>query len=350
MRIVVNDIAANSGGAMTVLRDFYSYVCKNDHENEWLFLLNNDYFDETENVKIITLPQIKKSRIKKLLFDFVTGRMYIERLKPDVVFSLQNIITFGISSPQLVYIHQSIPFQKIKRFSFFKKEERKLAAVQYLIGIIIKLSARMSDSVIVQTMWIKDAVCRQCKLPGSKVVVNMPEIVWKQPLCPKEEFDKTQFFYPTAGNVYKNNECVRKASRILESRRIIHSVTMTLPEEGSARSVCCVGKLPHESVMAYYQRATLVFPSYIETVGYPLIEARAVGGLILASDTPFSQEVLTGYENAYFFDPFSPNALAELMGKVVQGEIVRKETQSKTEGNGSPWGAVVEHIISFGNK
>ena len=51
MKIVVNDIAASTGGAMTVLRDFYNCVCNNDHENQWIFLLGKKYFEETENVK-----------------------------------------------------------------------------------------------------------------------------------------------------------------------------------------------------------------------------------------------------------------------------------------------------------
>ena len=96
MRIVVNDIAASEGGAMSVLRDFYNTVCADGNDNEWIFLLNDHYFEETEHVKILTLPHIKKSRLKKLIFDFITGRNYIKKLKPDVVFSLQNIITFGL--------------------------------------------------------------------------------------------------------------------------------------------------------------------------------------------------------------------------------------------------------------
>ena len=112
MRIVVNDIAASTGGAMTVLRDFYRCVCENDTENEWIFLLGDKYFEETDNVKIISMPDIKKSGFKKLWFDFVAGRKYISALKPDVVFSLQNIITFGLKAPQVVYVHQPLPFQR----------------------------------------------------------------------------------------------------------------------------------------------------------------------------------------------------------------------------------------------
>ena len=92
MRIVVNNIAASTGGAMTVLRDFYRCVCENDTENEWIFLLADKYFEEIDNVKIIPMPEVKKSGVKKMLVDFVTGRKFIAALKPDVVFSMQNII------------------------------------------------------------------------------------------------------------------------------------------------------------------------------------------------------------------------------------------------------------------
>ena len=115
MRIVVNDIAASTGGALTVLRDFYNCVKENDRENEWVFLLGDHLLEETENIKIRILKDVKASGIKKLCFDFFTGRKYIRSLNPDVVISLQNIITFGLKVPQLVYIHQSIPFQKTKK-------------------------------------------------------------------------------------------------------------------------------------------------------------------------------------------------------------------------------------------
>ena len=81
MRIVVNDIAASKGGALTVLRDFYNCVRENDTENEWIFLLGDNILEETDNIKIITLPEIKSSRIKKLIFDFFTGKNFVKKLQ-----------------------------------------------------------------------------------------------------------------------------------------------------------------------------------------------------------------------------------------------------------------------------
>lgn len=345
MRIVVNDIAASTGGAMTVLRDFYNCVCDNDRENQWFFLLSEKYFEETENVKIITLPQIKSSHLRKLWFDFFSGRKYINRLKPDVVLSLQNIITFGVKAPQAVYIHQSIPFQTIKHFSFFKSSERGLAVIQHLIGRIIKHSAKRSDLVIVQTQWMKDAVCDMCHLPPSRVFTSLPPV---KPIAPGEEmFDKTAFFYPTADAIYKNNDSIFAASRTLEAKGVLHSVVMTLPPEKSAGSVTCTGRLPYAQVIENYQRASLIFPSYIETFGYPLAEARMAGAIVLAADTPFAREVLEGYENAYFFDPFQPDQLAELMEQVACGKLERKQLQESYKETGNSWEQVRRWVLNM---
>ena len=345
MRIVVNDIAASKGGAMTVLRDFYTCVCQNDHENDWVFLLNDRYFPETGNVKILTLPEIKYSRWKKLLFEFVTGKRFIEALAPDVVFSLQNIITFGLKVPQAVYIHQSIPFQSVKRFSFFRASEKKLAVIQYLIGGIIKLSARKSDLVIVQTKWMKDAVCRMCHLPQGKVYTSLPVVNGIHNNQGEVAFGPERFFYPTAEEIYKNNECIYSASKMLEENGIGHQVTLTLAPERSQGSCVCVGRLPYEDVLTRYRECTLVFPSYIETFGYPLAEARSLGGIVLAADTPFAREVLAGYNNAYFFDPFRPGELAELMERIVTGEIKKQMNSVVPAEKHVGWTRVMEWIL-----
>lgn len=346
MKIVVNDVAASTGGAMTVLRDFYTYVCNHDRENQWIFLLGDQYFEETDNVKIITLPKVKQSRLRKLWFDFVSGRRFINSLAPDAVLSLQNTITLGVKAPQAVYIHQSIPFQSVKNFSFFRHGERSLAVIQHLIGWVIKLSAKKSDMVIVQTKWMQQAVCNMCRLPEEKVLACLPPV---KPLPGNEKkavFDKAAFFYPTAEGSYKNNTCVFQASQMLDQKGIIHSVTVTLNPKHSAGHVACTGRLPYEQVLERYQRATLVFPSYIETFGYPLAEAKMAGAIVLAADTPFAREVLDGYANAYYFDPFKPAELAELMEQVALGVIERKTIIQGDTPLVPGWEMVVDQLLA----
>lgn len=350
MRIVVNDIAASTGGALTVLKEFYNCVRENDRENEWIFLLGDHLLEETDNIKIKVLKDVKASGLKKLQFDFFTGKKYIGDLKPDVVFSLQNIITFGLRTPQLVFIHQSIPFQQIKKFSFFKKGERKLAVYQYLIGAIIKLSAKKSDRVIVQTQWMRQAVCDSCRLQPDKVVKVTPNVKGVLACTDASVFQKDRFFYPTIPQSYKNNGAIIKASQLLKQKGLDHTVILTLPEKDSREHIRCVGRIPYEQVLEHYAAGTLVFPSYMETFGYPLAEARKVGTVILAADTPFARELLDGYENGYFFDPFRPEELADLMKQVIDGNIQRKPVTAVQNQTEDSWRQVLTLIINHGRQ
>lgn len=347
MRIVVNDIAASKGGAMTVLKDFYSAVCENDKQNEWVFLLGDKYFEETENVKIIALPRIKKSAVKKVLFDFFTGKSFIKKLNPDVVFSMQNIITFGIKVPQVVYVHQSIPFQNIKKFSFLRKSERKLAVKQFLVGGIIKASVKKADKVIVQTEWMKKAVSKSCNVKSDKVVKILPNVKNLSQYIDCGSYNSKNFFYPTSEGIYKNNQILLDACKLLNNDNVDFNVELTVDSGERVAGVNYIGRIPYEEVINKYNKATLIFPSYVETFGYPLAEARQMGSIVLAADTEFARELLAGYENAYFFNYDDCDKLTLLMKQVACGEIERKEILCFCENSKDSWLEVIENITAF---
>lgn len=351
MRIVVNDIAASSGGAKTVLNDFYQYLIDSNDQNEWIFLLGDASLKETEHIRVVNLLEIKKSKFKKLWFDFVSGKKFIETLEPDIVFSLQNIITFGLKCLQIVYVHQPLPFQSIKKYSLLKKNERHYAVYQYLIGWIIKKSIKKANLTIVQTNWMKESVLRQCRVSSKKVVQTKPNVNFELLKNDKNiEISNTiNFFYPTSNSVYKNNELILQATKQLDRKGLKYHCELTIDGECSKNNnVSFVGRLPYETVIQKYCTSCLVFPSYIETFGYPLAEARAVGAIILASDCEFSRELLEGYDNAYFFNPFVVNELAELMEKVIKGKIVQKEIVQKMETKENSWKYVVDEIVRVG--
>ena len=63
-----------------------------------------------------------------------------------------------------------------------------------------------------------------------------------------------------------------------------------------------------ELAFLYSKAAGLVFPSFVEGFGLPLIEALARGVPVLASDIPIFREIGTGHTR--FFDPEDPASLA----------------------------------------
>lgn len=133
---------------------------------------------------------------------------------------------------------------------------------------------------------------------------------------------------------------------MLDSKALDYKMVITLDKKPcESTGIECIGRIPYTEVLSRYNRSVLVFPSYIESFGYPLAEARAMGTVILASDCPFSREVLEGYENAYFFDPFKPEELSALMEASICGRISRKDTVQKTIEERDSWIDVMKEIV-----
>lgn len=328
MRIVVSDYAASptSGGTFSILEDFYNDVLKHDSENEWFFILSGRYFPTSPNVKIIVRQDLKQSKLKKLLFELGAGHRFIDRYRPDIFISLQNICTVGVrSQTKIVYLHQSIPFFQARRFSFFRVKERRVAFYQRLVGKVIKYSlSKEQPTTIVQTNWMKKAVIQQTRLTAEKVVTASPKV----PVVDDGHYFANQhhaFFYPATGYLYKNHQLILGAIRQLNRQGSDDfMVRLTLTKEqlpAAGHNVELLGFIPRDRVLRMYEDHVLIFPSYIESYGLPMLEAAQKADLILAADIDVAHEVLDGYSNVYYFDYRDPVALAQLMEQVIAGKL-----------------------------
>ena len=392
MRIVVNDIAASKTGALSILRDFHEYIAKNDAgNNEWIFVLGDRLLEERDNIRVIVRDDVKSSRKNRLLFDLKTGAGFFESLKPDVLFSMQNTLPRGYRGRQVLYVHQPLGYQNRKNFSLLKPEEREYAVYQKLIGRMIDSSVKRADRVIVQTEWMKKAVAAKTGVPEDRIIKIMPDIdvpcaayradayisdgsVMSEKSGSIQNHDSgldesdyqagsgrtknNRFFYPAGEILYKNHGCVLDAVKILKDKGISDfTVSFTLNKDDipylgkypDHKQVKYLGRIPREEVFARYKKEILLFPSYIETFGYPPAEARAVGGCILASDCPFCHEVLKGYKGAAYFDPFKPEELAALMEKTIRGELfdglTQEDNSALTASGNSSWAEVVDILV-----
>ena len=83
----------------------------------------------------------------------------------------------------------------------------------------------------------------------------------------------------------------------------------------------CVGRLERERMEEYYKKAVLIFPSYLETVGLPLIEAQVYNTFILAADCEYAKESLEEYDKKVFFSINDHEELTNLMKAVILGQI-----------------------------
>ena len=348
MVIVINDIAAEMGGALTVLKSFYSFIKNHDSENEYIFLLSGNYVEETDNIKVVVNEDVKKSGLHKLRFDFFSGKKYISSFNPDYVLSLQNIITFGLKCKQGVYVHQSIPFQKEKKFSLLKSSERGTAVIQKFIGSIIKKSVKKADNVFVQTNWMKENVAEICKVKPDKISVVPFETELPDDIDKATDYPNNRFFYPaTFEGIYKNHEVIYQAIDILKNDGYEDfEVVLTLPVDSQPKrsNISHCGLIDKQTLFENYRNSVILFPSYIETIGLPLLEARAVNSLILVADCQYSRETLKGYKNAYFFNMLEPTQLAELMKMVINREF-ELYSDILEEAVSDGWNVITDRIV-----
>lgn len=321
---MVFDVPAESGGALTILKEFYLKTKSNKDVN-WIFVISNPIFEEMDHIKVLRFPWIKKSWLHRLYFDHFVAHKIVKKYEADEIISLQNVIVPKVRVPQILYVHQPLPFSK-KRYKI--TENLMFWVYQNLIGKKIFNSIRKANRVIVQTNWMKDACIEKVKTNPDKIIVQASEIK----LGIKEYFKSTEismrtFFYPVKGYVYKNHKIIIDAALLLKNRGINnYKVIFTLKGNENKHIINLynivvenklpiqfIGEIPLEQVQEYYSKSVLIFPSYIESFGLPMLEARLHRSPVLASDCPFSHEILDGYENVKFFNETDSELLANYM-------------------------------------
>jgi glycosyltransferase involved in cell wall biosynthesis len=329
MKILVVDVAASASGALTVLKQYHTQFSA-DAEHTYYFCVSTPELPETKNIRVLSFPWVKKSWLHRLWFDHVTAPGLLKKHAIDRVFSLQNTAVPHTRVSQTVFLHQSLPFTAYR----FRFSESKISWIyQNVISKVIYRSLKKAEKIIVQTQWIKRAIMETCGIHGDKIEVSPPP----PPALGARKFADTagnrrNFLYPAIPVFYKNHRLILQACEILKEKGFSDfSVRFTisgdentfsrdLKAQAAAKNLPVVfgGPLPQDKLFDAYTNSVLLFPSYVETFGLPLLEARTAGTYVLASDCPFSREILEGYDRAALFDPFDAEALAKRMRALLE--------------------------------
>ena len=325
--IMIYDVHASESGALAILDDLYKQITTYpDKSMKWVFIVSTPCYKETNEIIVRRFPWVKKNWANRYFFDTITTRKLINEFKPDKVFSLQNKGIDFYNKEQLVYLQLAFILTNHK-FSI-KADGIKLWAYQNIISKIIFKSLRTVKLTIVQTQWMKDALIKKGGVNADKIVVQRPNIecndIKKFVDCPE---NRKRIFYPATSFVYKNHMTLLKALNYAQQKGLKdYEVIFTIyPGENKYSrqlqeyaknndlNVKFNGPIPRENVFEMYAKSILVFPSYVESFGLPLLEAKLTGTYIIASNTPFSQEILNGYDKANFFEEMDYKNLGNIL-------------------------------------
>ena len=312
-RIIINATAADRSGALTILKQFIENIPIGKYE--YLIFINASIRLNSSNPCVSLEPIQTNGLLKRLSWDLVGLRKYLKNneIDPVATISLQNTnFISGKLVPNFIYYHNAIPLND-RKWNIFLKKERTLWFYKYLYPFLVRLLINNQTEIFVQSNFIKENFARRFNFPDKKIHVIHPDV--KLPVSPASghtlDSKLVNLFYPATPFIYKNHKTIIKALSELDNakqEKVVLHLTCEKPDlikiigdEIVLFKINFLGSIDFNDIISIYHEAdALVFPSFIETIGLPLIEAASVGMKIIVSDLPYSREALYGYEGATF--------------------------------------------------
>lgn len=335
MRIMVLDVPTTTGGGLTILTQFYQRAVE-DMENQWFFVVGRPgaQMPDTSNIRVFRFPEAKKNWGSRLYFDLVTAPKFAKAHNIDKVISLQGSYLRGVECEQVLYLQQALYFCD---FPCSLTMEPRIWIYKNILARMRAKDVKKADKLIVQIESTKKACAKRYGVPAEKFIVETPQCSVKFTKT-YEKQEKNSFFYPAGAYLFKNVDVLIEAARLLKAQGISnYEIILTLTGKESKVSamweqacrsedlpVHFVGYVDFEKMGDYYAGSVLLFPSFVESFGLPLLEAKTCGSPVIAADLGYAHDVLGDYPNASYFDPRDAGALVELMKKYIDSDAAAR--------------------------
>lgn len=317
--IVVSAASLRMGGAVTIYNQFLEHLREEKADNKFFIFVN----------KVLQQPHIAgvryyvidiEARNKRNWFDNQGCKEILQQegFNANAVISLQNTAVRCLHGlPQLVYYHQPLPFFT-KQWNPFKKDERSKFLYKHFYLHFVKKSIDENVQFVVQTKFLKRGLVNRLGIDGSRVHVCFPDV--ELPEAESIEpyhFDENthNFIFPSLYSPHKSHIVLLKALSLLKHKKDLSQVRLYITvskaeapalydfaeKKGLSENVVFMGKIPYKETLRLYKSAdALLFPSTIETLGLPLLEAASFGLKIIAPDVDYAHEVLEDYEGVQY--------------------------------------------------
>ena len=341
MNIVVLACASRVSGALTIYKQFLSHLPKYTTGNRYYIFVDPSMPQPPiEGVEYI--HESDHSWRRRIWFNRKGVQAWANKVGvvTDLIFSLQNtgIVT---DCRQVIYYHQSLPFYPNK-WNPFKRLERTMFLYKHIYPWFVKNTLNDNTEVVVQIPFIKRGFARLFHYDENKVHTLFPDVeeIDAEKIVPYNYEEGTlNFVYPAIPAPYKNHSTLIKSVSLLKhsnpslASKIRFHLTVTkeqasdlwemVKKAGVEKQFVFCGKVSHELLLSMYKASIgFCFPSTIETLGLPLLEASNFGLPVIAADMEYAHEVIGEYEGVRFADATDCKAWA--------GEIERIcETRQK---------------------
>jgi len=312
--IVVNATSLEYGGALTILNQFIGNIVEDNYS--YVIFVCAKYKSKHTKRNIQFVQVNAKSSIKRIMWDAFGLKKWLWRnqFNPIASISLQNTnFRCGKSIPNFIYYHQPIPLYN-RTWSFLNPVERRFWFYKHIYPYFIKLFINNTTEIFVQIRYIKDSFSKHFNFAKRKIHIIRPMLEVSDITSsgtPKFDNKKMNLIYPATSLIYKNHTTIIKAISLLDQdlqkKLMLHltcrkqDLDYILINTKIYFSINFMGNVSYNDIIAMYKEAdALLFPSYIETFGLPLLEAAFFGTPIITADLPYSHDVLQRYTGARY--------------------------------------------------
>lgn len=324
--ILINAFNLSIGGGKNILDNYIKGLSNTELIHNYFFLTPNSssYFKYGSNkLIIIDIEPIYKFNIFFIGLYFYRFPMLLRKFKIDLIFNFGDIVV-PTKVPQIyffdwayaVYSEKYI-WRNMRLKDYLLRKIKKYLIEKYID--IVKL-------IIVQSINVSRRF--KANFKNDKILVvptplGIKEIQGNQIFNLNLKKGVKYFFYPASFSYHKNFEVILKLLFLIKSKKLPFVIILTLDETVASKfldkinlyykdNIMNLGKVDLELMPSIYNQVdALLFPSLLETYGFPYIEAMTFDKPILTSNLDFAHAICDDF--AFYFDPFDPESILDVM-------------------------------------
>lgn len=314
-------------------------------EHEFIFFFDRKFdpkFVFADNVTPIVLyPPARHPILFKIWFNRRITKA-LKKYQADIFFSPDGYLSLKTDVPQIGVIHDL-------NFEHYPEDLPK-SALNYL-RTFFPLFAKKAAHIITVSQYSKTDICDTYKVPAEKITVahNAANEIF-QPIIEAERHDiQSQFtgnqeFFVFVGALHARKNVARLFQAFEQFKEQTSSKTQLLivgeamwsdqeieqayQNNSFKNHIHFTGHLPLAQLAKVVAAAkALVFPSYFEGFGIPLVEAMQAGTAVCCSNKTSLPEVVDGA--ALLFDPFDIADITKQLINIDENESIRKALVEK---------------------
>lgn len=367
MRLLINGLAARSGGAQTYLLNIIPILAEKYAVELWL-LVYKDYAQSFQipGVQVIS-PNHKPSNIlARVVWEKFSLPKLLGKEKVDIYYAPGGML--GCAPPKstksVVAFRNMLPFspKEMARFNWGYNKIR-----YFLLRKGQSKSFRTADLTVFISNFAKEVIDGYVptRLGKSVVIAHGIDEVFrsKNPPLPDSRLDAGKYFlYVSPIKPYKAQlEVVESWGAFRDGRsdnsKLIFAggldaeyselVKQRISRLALEECVVLLGSIPHKKLPGLYQHSrAIIFASSCENCPNVLIESLNSGRPVLCSDIQPMPEF--GGDAVRYFDPYQPNQLAGLLSELADDEAAIAELAAKALNRGKffSWEKSVDQLMA----